>query len=96
MSTLLSGLAATVTNVGQFAIISMAAVLSTPTMFNRDYVWIFYPLVGVVLTLPQLLSWRYFPRSPKYLYIHEAKPVEALKSLKWYRGEDVNSGREEA
>jgi hypothetical protein len=50
---------------------------------------------GIVVALPQLLTWRYFPQSPKYLYIQKRDEKGALESILFYHGTTEYAGRHE-
>ena len=48
--------------------------------------------VGIVLALPQLLAWRYFPSTPKRQYLVAQDKKKALKSMQFYHGTTERAG----
>lgn len=47
-----------------------------------------------MLTLPQLVSWLYFPDPPRHLYIMKKNKFESLRALQFYHGTTEHAGSE--
>ena len=62
---------------------------------NRGSRNVYFVQAALPLCIPQLLTWRYFPASPKFLYIVRADRERALKSVRFYHGSKAKPGAHE-
>ena len=72
--------------------VMFATVIAMPQVFGNAQLW---PLYMVIPIIPNLIHTAFvliFPRSPKFLYITKQNQKEAVKSVKYYYGKNVDLG----
>jgi MFS family permease len=101
------GVTAMFVGAGSYMVITFAAIMCVGDIFGNEHRWPYFPLVSVAYThcqqslitqaaiplaLPQMLTFRYFPASPKFLYLVRKSRTRALEAIRFYHGKKADAG----
>ena len=77
---------------GAYLVITFAALMCLGSAFGTAERWIYFPLMALPFALPQMITFRYFPASPKFLYIVRKSRPRALQAIRFYHGKKADAG----
>ena len=87
------GMASMLVGVGFRLYIVLGTVMTLPQIFGTESLWHYAFILPFIPSVLHLMATPMVPKSPKYVFIVEKNVKESMKSIEFYHGKAVDSGK---